>query len=467
MQNNGEIEGSLSGFNADLYFRSGRGWSARKIKVGRFVFEDVRVDSREGSHDLNDTLRMAHEKTRRVRGAQSRYQDPLPPSAPPRLLSIEAADYLQAMQRRGVAAGTLNAKRHMFRLLKLAAGDIPVSDISARHIREFWEVHRWWPKSAGLHKRFKGLSDADILAEGKRMNSRPPTQSSSKSAGRYLAAFFNHLLRTRVIAHTPIDPFMEVKSDLMGPDARRPFSEEELKVIFDPENFIPWASKYPEHWWGTILGLYTGARVNEIAQLKVADVIEHHGVPCIAIRKTVDPDLSFNSGMRTRQRLKGKSAIRFIPIAAPVLAAGFLDYVADIQATRHPRLFPHLSCGVNKATGLPNGAGYGRRMSLRFSKYLHSVLDLPLGFSFHLFRHTLATSLRDAGVQKELLATITGHEIRKVVPVLEENYLHANPRLLVQEQAAAIALFSPPVELPRYVRGQFARVLRATEKFHP
>ena len=60
------------------------GWSARKIKIGRFVLEDVLVHTREGSHDLNDTLRMANDKTRRVRGAQSRYSEPLPPSSAPR-----------------------------------------------------------------------------------------------------------------------------------------------------------------------------------------------------------------------------------------------------------------------------------------------------------------------------------------------------------------------------------------------
>jgi len=311
------------------------------------------------------------------------------------------------------------------------------------------------------------MTDAEILEEGKRMNNAPPTEASIRSVSRSLAAFFNHLLRTRVISHTPIDPYLDLKSDLIGPDARRPFSDDELRTIFDPASFASWACKYPHYWWGPILGLYTGARVNEIAQLKVSDVLSHHGVPCIAIRKTVDADLASNTRMRSRQRLKGKSAIRFIPIAQPVLDAGFLEYVDDIRATKHPRLFPHLSCGVNRATGEPNGAGYGRGLSERFSKYLHSVLELPKGFSFHLFRHTLATELHNQGVKKELVATITGHEIRKTVPVLESSYLHDRPSLLVVQQQAAIAQFKPPVNLPKYVSGQFSRVLGADAKFHP
>lgn len=443
------------------------GWVAKRIKIGRFILEDVHVLSREGSHDLNDTLRMANDKSRRVRGAQSRYFEPLPSSAPPRILSIESEDYLKASSRKGITPASISAKRHMFRLLKLASGDIPVSDISARHILDFWDVHRWWPKDAHLSHKYRGLTDAQILAAGKKANSPPPKGGSIKSMERNLAAFFNHLLRVRVIHHTPIDPFMDVKSDLIGPDARRPFADEELATLFDPQTYLSWAKKAPHYWWGPILGLYTGARVNEIAQLKVADIAQKHGHWGIHIRKTVDDDLTHNTGARSRQKLKGKSSIRFIPLAQPLLDAGFLDFVADIRATKHPRLFPNLSCGVSQKTGQLNGSGYGRGLSERFSKHLHSVLDLPKGFSFHLFRHTLASALHDNGFEKELIATITGHEIKKVVPVLQESYLKGQPMLLIHKQLGALASFQPPVVLPRYERGQFRKQLSRRDKFHP
>lgn len=442
------------------------GWVAKRIKIGRFILEDVHVLSREGSHDLNDTLRMANDKSRRVRGAQSRYFEPLPPSAPPRILSIESEDYLKASSRKGITPASIGAKRHMFRLLKLASGDIPVSDISARHILDFWDVHRWWPKDAHLSHKYHGLTDAQILAAGKKANSPPPKGGSVKSMERNLAAFFNHLLRVRIIHHTPIDPFMDVKSDLIGADARRPFADEELATLFDPKTYLPWAKKAPHYWWGPILGLYTGARVNEIAQLKVADIVEKHGHWGIHIRKTVDDDLMHDTGARSRQRLKGKSSIRFIPLAQPVLDAGFLDFVADVRSTKHPRLFPNLSCGVSQKTGQLNGSGYGRGLSERFSKHLHSVLELPKGFSFHLFRHTLASALHDNGFDKELIATITGHEIKKVVPVLQESYLQGQPMLLIHKQLEALASFHPPVVLQRYERGQFRKQLRR-DRFHP
>jgi integrase len=140
---------------------------------------------------------------------------------------------------------------------------------------------------------------------------------------------------------------------------------------------VPWAAKYPHRWWGPILGLYTGARINEVSQLKVADIVEERGTWCLDIRKTVDEDLAGSRGARSRQRLKGKSAIRRIPIPQPVLDAGLLEFVADMREFGHPRLFPHLSSGVNKKTGESNGR-YSQGLLNQFSVYLKD-LGFPKG----------------------------------------------------------------------------------------
>ncbi len=77
-----------------------------------------------------------------------------------------------------------------------------------------------------------------------------------------------------------------------------------------------WASKYPHRWFGPMLGLYSGARVNEVAQLQVDDIATVDGVPGFYVRVVA-----------RGQRIKGKHSRRFIPLAQPVLEAGFLDYV--------------------------------------------------------------------------------------------------------------------------------------------
>jgi integrase len=72
--------------------------------------------------------------------------------------------------------------------------------------------------------------------------------------------------------------------------------------------------------------LYTGARVNEVCQLKLTDIVEERDVWCVAFQKTLDKDLAADpkKKRRSRQSMKGSGSIRIIPIAGPLLEAGFL-----------------------------------------------------------------------------------------------------------------------------------------------
>lgn len=77
------------------------------------------------------------------------------------------------------------------------------------------------------------------------------------------------------------------------------------------------------------LCLYTGARASEIAQPRLADIATIDGISCITIRVT-----------QKEQRVKNKPSVRVIPLAQPLIDAGFLIYVEEVRATKHPRLFP-------------------------------------------------------------------------------------------------------------------------------
>jgi len=444
------------------------GWSSKSIRIGRVVLEDVAVSSHEGALHLNNALALLLEKTRRRNpGRQSRFAEPLPPSASARLLSLEAADFLEDMKRRHLAPASIDNQRRVFRLLLLASGDIPVSDISASHIREFWDIVRWWPSYAGNSRKFKGLTDAQILEAGRRSNRPPPSRATLDGAKRFLASFFNRLLRMRVIAYSPIEAFGDIKDDLVEVGKRRPFSQDELCGLFDHTRFFPWAAKYPHRWWAPMLALYTGARASEIAQLKLADIVCEEGVWCIAFQKTIDLDLAGDPNARTRQRLKGRSSIRTVPIAQPLLDAGFLDFLEDAKKIKHARLFPHLPAGVSKKTGEFNGVGYGRELTAQLSRFLKKEHGLDKGVVFHAFRHLFVTCLEEAGVAKELIASMTGHAVAKTVPVLETHYLHVRPAVLRQRQVEALAKFDPGVQLPKYRKGQFARAYGADARLHP
>lgn len=67
----------------------------------------------------------------------------------------------------------------------------------------------------------------------------------------------------------------------------------------------------------------------------------------------------------------------------------------------------------------------------------------------------------------EDIALLTGHSISKKVPVLHEADFHKKPELARKKQIDLLSRYAPPVELPIYKRGQFARQPSDPSKFDP
>ncbi|WP_313422890.1 tyrosine-type recombinase/integrase [Stenotrophomonas rhizophila] len=196
--------------------------------------------------------------------------------------------------------------------------------------------------------------------------------------------------------------------------------------------------------------MYSGARVNEIAQLKLHDIVQEDGVWCIAIQLTADEDLADNEHFKTRQTVKGQSALRRIPIHQAVLDAGFLDFLEDIKACGHARLFPNLSAGVCEASGETN-ARYSQGLVIQFSAYLKK-LGFDKGIGFHAFRHTLSTKLGHAQLTQEDVATTTGRSESNRFPILNLYQTTPDPDERGR-QTEALKRFQPPVTLPKCKRG--------------
>lgn len=439
-----------------------------RLRVGRFLFENISLTGRDAAINFQEMLQTVGAHTRRARIGKdgTRYPEPLPMGAPARLLSVEIVDYLRDMQRRNLQMDTIDAAARTLKILLIACGDIPVNRIDRQHVLGLFDLLRWAPPNITTDESLKGMSATQLIAKGRADGVPQPAVATLELHRRFLATFFNTLVTAHVIPFSPMASIREMRKGLEeGEKPARLFGPEDLKKIFEPGIFVPWAIKFPHRWWGPMLGLYTGARINEIAQLKVDDILQDGGVWCIAIRVTRDSDHAGQSAARNRQRLKGKSAVRRIPIAQPLLDAGFLDYLEDVRLCRHPRLFPHLSAGINRLTGETN-ARYSQGLLNQFSTYLKD-LGFPKGVGFHAFRHTLATELEASGVREEDIALITGHSVSKKVPVLQDAYIHKQPERVRARQIAALKQYLPPVALPVYHRGQFGDRLRKGAKFYP
>lgn len=130
----------------------------------------------------------------------------------------------------------------------------------------------------------------------------------------------------------------------------------------------------------------------------------------------------------------------------------------------HPRLFPHLSAGVNEKTGETN-ARYSQAVLNQFSTYLKD-LGFPKGIGFHASRHTFVTALSQRSIRDADIALLTGHSKGGEYKVVQV-YKKKKPLDEAERRWAALQAFEPDVSVPRYRAGQFAKCLSGPKRFYP
>jgi integrase len=170
------------------------------------------------------------------------------------------------------------------------------------------------------------------------------------------------------------------------------FLQSELETIFKPSHFAD--MKRPYQFWGPLFGLFTGARSNEIAQLRVRDITREAGVLCMSITHEPRADVP--------TRTKNETSIRTLPLHPKLLEIGFEDYWEDMKAVGTQRLF-----------GL--AAGDDGKCERYMSRDFNEGLLIAIGVhkyrkkTFHSFRDTCANALGKNNVWGPYIDQWLGH----------------------------------------------------------
>lgn len=169
---------------------------------------------------------------------------------------------------------------------------------------------------------------------------------------------------------------------------RTGFSEEEERLVFAAAREI-----HPQWLLACMVGRHTGLRYGDVCRLTWGQVDFGRRTVSVTPSKT-----AHSSGVSLR-----------IPISVPLLSA-LADWRAKRPAdTPHDRVLPWL---VERS---PDG-------DRRFRAVLEKAGLDPAHFSFHSWRHTLATRMGAAGVDIEVRKRILGH----VTDAMAERYNHAD-----------------------------------------
>ncbi len=193
----------------------------------------------------------------------------------------------------------------------------------------------------------------------------------------------------------PANPADQVRTtNLNQKKARVAFSEDDLTRIFQSaiyaENFRPVGGGKDACFWLPMMALYTGARIEELAQLLVEDIRYEQGLgPYFNITDEAE-----------HGKLKNAASRRRIPIHSTLLDCGLLEYAESVRDRLF--LFPELK---------PNPRGkLGGYFSNFFSGYLRTKVRITDRRKvFHSFRHTFKDICRSVGIDEAVHDALTGH----------------------------------------------------------
>ena len=262
-------------------------------------------------------------------------------------------------------------------------GDKPVKEITGRVAGEFRDLLFSLPTSYA-----KGKQEMDLNAEVERAQEFDLPTLSGKSVKNHfmrLSALWNQLLR-REIAEK--NPWSNWDFDLTKRNPRRAWTDDELALL----SSSPWTcSTISQATFAgiTLVAAYSGMRLGEICNLRNEDIQEVDGIPSFLIRP--HPEDKWTP--------KTEAGTRNVPIHSALLDWGILDFRKDGVKF----LFSELKTPKSG----PRGTDFGRN----FSKF-KTTIGLPAAITFHSFRHTVSTRLRNqAGDLRELwIDALLGHE---------------------------------------------------------
>ena len=298
------------------------------------------------------------------------------------------SDLIDAYERHkspGWSPSTKAAHGPVWRLLRDVLGSSrDVGTLTREDGRKLFEMVQGLPKGLAKIKALQGLTVPQAVERSARDGIQtigPKTVNGSYMA--FLSSAFGWAVKEQWLAMNPVAGLTAVDT-VDAADKRDPFEVEQLRTIFGG---APWSPRDPEprgkplHFWGPLLALFHGMRRGEIAQLRVADVLQVDGVTVMRLRRDAE----------TGRRVKTMYGRRIIPIHPEVQRMGFMQFVADQKTAGQSDLFPGEA---------PNKNGqWGDGFSDWFTRLLASRRVTGQRLGLHSFRHNFEDRLRAGGLK--------------------------------------------------------------------
>lgn len=299
-------------------------------------------------------------------------------------------------------------------------------------------VARWFKECVG-ERAVEEITRKDVLAFKAALLSKGTSTANAHVKISRLRSLLNFAKSNDIIESNPAEG-IKINDTAGGRNKRQPFSPSSLVAIFRSPVYRrderPTRGRGEAAYWLPLLALYTGARLEELGQLRCSDVHEQDYVgaddvqqKCWVIRITECEE----DGLK----LKNAASDRIVPVHPALESLGFIRF-AKKQSLAGAALFPDLR---------PNKYGiFTAKWGEWFSKYKRETCGITDRRQvFHSFRHTFKDYARHAAISDRIQRQLMGHSAGDVADQYGAGYsLHQLVESMKRYRVPGVPLPPPP-----------------------
>ena len=324
-------------------------------------------------------------------------------SSPSPLFSEVILKHLELMERNKRRGQTIKETEQTYEDVIELIGDKPISEYTNTDGRDYRTSIISLPKNRKNMKQYRDYNLQELLSMDVPEEDRLSVDTQSKLISR-MTSLWNFLIDEYpdYVTQNVFKKKSVTISSRKAKDKRDNFTDEDIQTIFHHKNYLPsifegntnQTIKFP-YYWIPILACLCGARLEELCQMRVKDIIQVDGIWVYRIRE-------IGKYNEEETRVKNPHSERDIPLHSELIdTLDFIKYVNHVKKMKKERVFWELK---------KRGNGYRKNVGKFFNeKYLVKMGIKKRGKSFHSFRHSVETHLTNQDVNGRFIDFLQGH----------------------------------------------------------
>jgi len=190
--------------------------------------------------------------------------------------------------------------RAAFALFIKVVNDMPITSVDYEVSKHFKSTLQRLPSNMSKKALYKGKTIAEISAIQIPQEHRLSITKVNQNVSR-VSSLMKWAQRNGYAQNNPFTG-LKIKEKESAISKRSPFTDEDLVKLFSSKEYQQGNLKNPYYYWLPLLGLYTGARIEELCQLHLEDIYLKDGLLVIDICRSDDKKVKTDSGQRVQTK---------------------------------------------------------------------------------------------------------------------------------------------------------------------